>query len=292
MEIYGEADETVDFASLPAKLAQASIDIQGHVYVHAGEAAALHLFKVASGLDSMVLGETEITGQVKKAYADAQSSRLAGSTMHRLFQGALRTVKLIRTRTQIGRGSTSIGSVAVDLAEKILGERFAEKTVMIIGAGKMGEACVRHLTKSGAKAVIVANRTLENAQELANVVGGEAVNYMEDGLEAMKRADAVITSTGCPVAIIDQEDLEFVMNGRQERPLFLVDIAVPRDVAADAQKVPGVHLYDIEDLESMIRKNVLLREAELQVCQTIAAEQAADVFTKLTCGSMRQLCRC
>jgi glutamyl-tRNA reductase len=290
VELYGDADEPIDLASLPAALAQATLDVRPHVYVHTGKAAILHLFKVAAGLDSMVLGETEITGQVKKAYADAHAGQLTGPVTNRLFQGALRTAKLIRTQTQIGRGATSVGSVAVELAQKILGQQFGEKTVMIIGAGKMGEACVRHLAKSGTKTVIVANRTLENARALAASIGGEAVDYMERGLEAMRRADVVISSTGCPVNILDKEDLEFVMRGREERPLVLVDIAVPRDVSPAARDIPGVHLYNVDDLEGVVQENVRLRQAELETCERLAAEQAARVFAKVTSDNTRELC--
>ena len=150
-----------------------------HLYIKEGAEAIQHLFSVVSGLDSMVIGETEITGQVKKAYLAAQDARLTGRMTNRLFQTALQAAKEIRTHTNIGRGATSVGSVAVELAEHIFDHDLSDKTVMIIGAGKMGEACVRHLAKSGARTVLVANRSFERAVNLAAEFGGRAVRFDE-----------------------------------------------------------------------------------------------------------------
>ena len=203
------------------------MDVSPYIYLHTGEAAARHLFAVASGLDSMVLGETEITGQIKTAYETALAAKLTGRIINGLFQRAFQVVKAIRTKTLIGRGATSVGSVAVQLAEKIFSGDFKDKTVMIIGAGKMGEACIRHIAKNGVKSIIVANRSMESAEALAREFGGRAVNYMDDGLAAMVGADIVVSSTGCPETILDREDVEAVMRQRPNRPLFLIDIAVP-----------------------------------------------------------------
>ena len=144
-----------------------------------------------------------------------------------------------------------MGSVAVQLAEKIFGGDFCDKTVMIIGAGKMGEACIRHIAKNGVGSIIVANRSMESAEALAREFGGRAVNYMDEGLTAMVGADIVVSSTGCPATILDREDLEFVMRQRANRPLFLIDIAVPRDIDPAAREVDNVFLYDIDDLEQL-----------------------------------------
>ncbi len=150
-----------------------------------------------------------------------------------------------------GAGATSVGSVAVQLAEKIFAGDFHDKTVMIIGAGKMGEACIRHLVKKGVRSIIVANRTLAHAQELAQDFGGRAVNYMDDGLAVMREADIVVSSTGCPETILDRADVEAVMRQRPNRPLFLIDIAVPRDIAGEVQEVENVFLYNMDDLEQV-----------------------------------------
>ena len=229
----------------------------------------------------MVLGETEITGQIKTAYEAARAAKLTGRVINGLFQRAFQVVKAIRSTTLIGRGATSVGSVAVQLAEKIFGDDFHDKTVMIIGAGKMGEACVRHIGKKGVGSIIVANRSLEHAQDLARQFGGRAVNYMDDGLAAMQEADIVVSSTGCPETILDREDVEAVMRQRPNRPLFLIDIAVPRDIAAEVQSVENVFLYNMDHLEQLVRENVRLREKELGPCFEIIEEHAAELMAKL-----------
>jgi glutamyl-tRNA reductase len=287
VELYGVADRAVGLAGLLASLAPAEADVSPYVYVHTGEAAARHLFAVASGLDSMVLGETEITGQIKTAYEAARAAKLTGRVINGAFQRAFQVVKAIRTKTQIGRGATSVGSVAVQLAGKILGGDFHEKTVMIIGAGKMGEACVRHICKKGIRSIIVANRSLEHAGELAREFGGRAVNYMDDGLAAMCEADIVVSSTGCPETILDREDVEAVMRQRPNRPLFLIDIAVPRDIAAEVEQLENVFLYNIDHLEQLMRENARVRGQELARCHEIIEEHAAALMAKLNRASER-----
>ncbi|HWD18914.1 MAG TPA: glutamyl-tRNA reductase [Verrucomicrobiae bacterium] len=281
VELYGATDSPEGLEELLASLAPGEADIPTHAYHRTGAAAARHLFAVASGLESLALGETEITGQIKQAYESAVQAGLTGCVTHRLFQKAFQTVKAIRSQTHIGRGATSVGSVAVQLAEKIFGASFENKTVMIIGAGKMGEACVKHLAKKGAANLIVANRSLDHAQALAHEVGGRAVNYMDDGLTAMRESDIVISSTGCPTTILDREDVAAVMRYRPHRPLVLIDIAAPRDIAEDAQKVENVFLWNIDDLEVIARENLRLRQAELETCQTLIDQHATELMAKL-----------
>lgn len=281
IEIYGVAARPEMIQRLLGFLARENTDVSPYIYTHIGDAAARHLFSVASGLDSMVLGETEITGQIKNAYEVAQKAGLTGRVTNCLFQKALRAAKSIRTKTQIGRGATSVGSVAVQLAEKIFGPDFGDRTVMIIGAGKMGEACMRHLAKKGLRSIIVANRTLEHAEVLARELGGRAVNYMDDGLAVMREADIVISSTGCPETILDSEDAEAVMRYRPHRPLFLIDIAVPRDIDPAVQKIENVFLYNIDHLENLVQANVRLREQELVLCREIISEHVAEFMDKI-----------
>jgi len=281
VELYGVADQAAGLVELLASLARTKVDVAPYVYLHTEEAAARHLFSVASGLDSMVLGETEITGQIKTAYETALAAKLTGRVLNCAFQRAFQVVKAIRTKTLIGRGATSVGSVAVQLAEKIFGGDFRDKTVMIIGAGKMGEACIRHLAKNGIGSIVVANRTLQHAEELARQFGGRAVNYMDDGLAAMAGADIVVSSTGCPETILDREDVEAVMRQRPNRPLFLIDIAVPRDIDPAVQRVENVFLYDIDDLEKLVAENVKLREQEMAPCRNIIEKHTAELMAKL-----------
>ena len=279
MEIYGVTQQR-GIDSLLKCITRGNVELASHLFVHEGEDAARHLFSVAGGLDSMVIGETEITGQVKHAYQTAQQAGLTGRVTNCLFQKALQTAKEIRTCTQIQRGATSVRSVAVQLAEKIFGNQFSEKTVMIIGAGKMGEACIKHLAKKGARSIIVSNRSLERAQLLAGEFGGRAVRL--DNIKAeLVNADIVVSSTGSPQTILRRADVEEVMQTRRNRPLFFIDIAVPRDIDAEVALLENVYLYDIDDLQEIVRENARLREQELAQCENIISEKISEVFTKL-----------
>lgn len=282
VEIYGVTPwlSKAGVRRLFQELSGTEFDFSPYLYVKEQQEAVEHLFSVASGLDSMVLGETEITGQVKQAYQAAQQARLTGKCCNRLFQTALQVAKEIRTQTAIGRGSTSVGSVAVELAERIFDQDLSQKTVMIIGAGKMGEACVRHLAKKAARAVLVANRSFDRAVSLAAEFGGRAVRF-EEFLSAMSEADIVVSSTGCPDTILHREQVAALMPERRNRPLFLIDIAVPRDIDADVQQLPNVYLYNVDHLEAIVRENVRQREQELVLCRAILSERAAALITRL-----------
>ena len=282
VEIYGVTPElNGNVQRLFQELAGGTFDFSPYLYVKEGEAALSHLFSVTSGLDSMVLGETEITGQVKHAYLSAQEMKLTGRILNRVFQTALQVAKEIRTRTGIGRGATSVGSVAVELAERIFDRDLSEKVVMIIGAGKMGEACVRHLAKRGARTVLVSNRSFERAQNLAAEFGGRAVHF-DECRQALAIADIVVSSTGSPHTVLHRDDVASVLSARRNRPLLLVDIAVPRDIDPAVQQLNNVFLYDIDDLEAIVRENAKCREQELARCQAIIAARTAAVMARLT----------
>jgi glutamyl-tRNA reductase len=173
-----------------------------------------------------------------------------------------------------------VGGVAVELAERIF-KNLADKTVMIIGAGKMGEACVRHLNKKGARSVLVSNRSFERAEALAAEFGGRAIRF-DECLTAMENADIVVSSTGCPHTILHREDVARVMSARRNRPLVLIDIAVPRDIATDVQELRNVYLYDVDDLEVVVRENVRSREQELSRCEAIIGERTETVLAKVS----------
>lgn len=280
VEIYGVRNsEQGNLARLFQVLSGSDFDFSPFLYIKQGVEAVKHLFSVASGLDSMVIGETEITGQVKQAYQNAQQARLTGRVTNRWFQTALQVAKEIRTDTAIGRGATSVGSVAVELAERIFDRDLSGKTVMIIGAGKMGEACVKHLAKKAAQAVLVANRSYERAVGLAEEFNGRAVRF-EELLEAMKETDIVVSSTGCPHTILRAAELAPVMSARRNRPLFLIDIAVPRDIDADVEHLNNVYLYNVDHLEAIVRENVSLREKELSSAQEIIGERAQALMSR------------
>jgi glutamyl-tRNA reductase len=280
VEIYGVASKVNgNVHGLFRHLLPGDHDFEPYLYVHEGDQALRHLFSVAGGLDSMVLGETEITGQLKHAYQTAQTSKLTGRMLNRAFQTALQTAKEIRSTTQIGRGATSVGSIAVDLAGKIFGGDLSEKTVMIIGSGSMGEACVRHLSKKGARSVLVTNRSFDRAESLAREFGGQAIRF-DACLEAMVEADIVVSSTACPHTILTASQIERVMAARRNRPLFMIDIAVPRDIDADVQQLDNVYLYNIDHLSALVRENVRLREQELSRCHEIISKRTNEVIER------------
>ena len=284
VEIYAVTDAAWPNADeLFRLLAKDGADVSDSVYFKEGLEAIKHLFSVTSGLDSMVLGETEITGQIKQAYLAAQESKLTGKILNRVFQTAFQVAKEIRTETSIGRGATSVGSVAVELAERIFDQDFSDRTVMIVGAGKMGEACVRHLAKKGAKEVLVVNRSLAKAVDLANQIGGRPVPF-SDLFSAMAHADIVVSSTGARRVILDRASLVPVLARRGGRPLFLIDIAVPRDIAEDVQSLENVFLYNIDHLQSIVAENVKGREQELGVCLDIITTRAAATLARINPG--------
>jgi glutamyl-tRNA reductase len=246
--------------------------------------AARHLFRVASGLDSMVLGETEITGQVKTAYETARAAQLTGPTLNRAFQKAFQTAKEIRTQTTIGLGAASVGSVAVQLAERIFGHGLARQKVMIIGAGQMGETCVRHLAKKGTKSILVSNRSFERAVKLAREFGGEAVRF-EQCLQRMISADIVVAAAGCPNTLLRRVDVENLMRARKNQPLFLIDIAVPRNIDAAVQSLEGVYLYNIDALQALVNENVRFRQQDLAKCAPIIDARVSALMDKLDEGN-------
>jgi len=282
VEIYGTTASWVQgkMHRLFRQLCPSGIDLTPCIYVKEGVAAVEHLFSVTSGLDSMVIGETEITGQVKSAYKAAQQAGLTGRVLNRLFQTALQIGKEIRTQTAIGRGATSVGSVAVELAEKVFSGDLSDKTVMILGAGKMGEACVRHLTKRCARSVLVANRSPERAQLLAAEFGGRALPF-EERMNALAEADILVSSTGSPATVLHKDEIASILPLRRNRPLIMIDIAVPRDIAADVEQLDNVYLYNIDHLQTIVRENSRQREHELSKCNAIISRRAAALMLKI-----------
>lgn len=226
-------------------------EFDGHLYCYRAGAAANHLFAVASGLDSMILGEPDIQRQVKTALEAAQAARTAGTRLNRLFQEALVTGKRARTETGIARGTFSVGAAAVQLATQIFGETLSGNTVLVLGAGKMSEVTARHLQAAGAPAVLVANRTYEKAVALAEQFGGTARRF-DDLPQLLTTADIVVCSTAAPHPIITRALMQDVMRARRSRPLYLVDIAVPRDVEAGVGKLENAYLYNIDDLQELV----------------------------------------
>lgn len=235
-----------------------------------------HLFKVASGLDSMVLGETEILGQLKKAYELALEHRHSGSRLNKAFQRAFNVAKHIRTETNIQRGSVSVGSVAVELAEKIF-TSLSSRQVMVIGAGDTSEKTARALLSRGAHSIIVSNRSHERAEELAKQLSGRAVLF-DDWAKEFPQIDIVISSTSAPHYVIDRAKLAPLMKLRKNRPLLLIDIAVPRDIEPEVNFLENVFLYNIDDLQAIADDYLKQRKKEIARCEAIIREKAGALL--------------
>lgn len=230
-----------------------------------------HLFKVAAGLDSMVLGETEILGQLKKAYELALQHKHTGARLNRTFQRAFNVAKQIRSETNIQRGSVSVGSVAVELAEKIF-STLANRDVMVIGAGDTSEKTARALISRGARGIVVTNRSLERATALAAELGGRAVAF-DTWAEEFPHVDIVISSTSAPHYVLDAEKLEPFMKARRNRPLLLIDIAVPRDIDPAVNFMEDVFLYNIDDLQAIAADYLKQRQQEIARCEDIIRDR-------------------
>ena len=256
-------------------------------YRHENAECAQHLFRVASGLDSMVVGETEILGQAKKAYESARESGAAGPYLHRLFQRAFRVAKQVRTRTEITRGAVSVGSVAVDLAEKIFGD-LANCKVLVLGAGETSERTARALVSRGVTDLRVSNRSGERAENLAQLVAGRAIRF-EDWPEQCREIDILITSTSSQTPLLGHENLVPMLRDRIDRPLFIIDIAVPRDVDPNVNALDGVYLYDIDSLQSIAEQSLALRRQQIAAAEAIIAEHVAAFAESISRRLNRQL---
>jgi glutamyl-tRNA reductase len=244
----------------------------GHLTCTQDKETLLHLFRVASGVDSMVVGEQQILGQVREAYEVAVDCGAAGHVMAALFQRALHVGKRARWETEISRGAFSVGHCAVELAESVFGD-LSGRRVLILGAGEMAKVTAAHLAEKGARAVFVANRNHERAQQLAQQLGGEAIGYESLG-EFLKSVDILISSTSAPHHVLKREDMAAAMRARRAAPMLLIDIAVPRDIDPQVGKLDNVYLYDIDDLGAVVAADAAARQAEAQKVERIVQEEA------------------
>ncbi|HEX8280033.1 MAG TPA: glutamyl-tRNA reductase, partial [Chthoniobacterales bacterium] len=273
VEVYGAAEHPISNEAI-ARCLTATADCEeledsAPLYRYEAEQCVQHLFRVASGLDSMVVGETEVLGQAKQAYAMARESGGAGPLLHRLFQRAFRVAKQVRTHTDITRGAVSVGSVAVDLAGKIFGE-LSQRKVLVVGAGETSERTARALASRGVTDLRVTNRSPERAEALAAIVGGRAVPFQGWERECAE-VDILISSTAADEPLLTREKLAPILRDRWDRPLFIIDIAVPRDVAPDVNKMDGVYLYDIDALQSIAAQSLALRREQVAAGEQIIA---------------------
>ncbi|MEA2331329.1 MAG: glutamyl-tRNA reductase [Thermoleophilaceae bacterium] len=246
-------------------------ELVGSLYSLRGREAVEHLFAVTAGLDSMIVGEAEIQGQVKRAYEMALVEGVSGPVSNRLFRDALAAGKRVRTETGIARSNVSISTVAVQLAAEFLGD-LSERRVLVIGAGENAELTARALRDRGVETLFVANRRYDRALGLAQRFGGRAVGF-DDLPRELEAADIVVTSTGAPHQIVGREELEFVAASRMGRPLVLIDLAVPRDIEPSVRDCPGIALYDMDDLQQAVARNVDAREAEAEEAVALVREE-------------------
>ena len=248
-------------------------------YSHQNLDAARHLFNVTASLDSMVVGEPQILGQVKEAYAQSLAAGATGDILNRMFTKALSVGKRVRTETNIAAGAVSISYAAVELAKKIF-QSLADKTVAIVGAGEMSELTAQHLVKNNVSKVIVANRTYQRAVDIAKRFNGIPLEYDAD-LSFLVEADIVISSTDAPHYLIDRPSLAEIMKQRKHRYMFLIDIAVPRDIDPEVSKVDNAFLYNIDDLEMVVASNLKDRGQEAEIATQIVKEEVAKFHSRL-----------
>jgi glutamyl-tRNA reductase len=242
-----------------------------HLYEYRESEAVRHLFRVAASLDSMLVGEPQILGQVKEAYATARAVGAVHSQLDLLLTRAFTVAKRVRTETAVGSSAVSVASVAVELAKKIFGS-LQGRHVYLVGAGKMSELAARHLMAHGAASIFVANRTHERAAQLAGKFNGQVILF-EQLYETCDRADIVITSTGAPHAIFRREHGELFLSRRKNRPMFFIDIAVPRDVAPEMNDLDGIFVYDIDDLQQAVSSHVADRRREAERAEAIVQSE-------------------
>lgn len=276
-EIYGVSRQNTEESIRRAKEALGEIarlpveSFEDKLYVLRQPLSIEHLFSVASGLDSMVVGETEITGQVKDAYLEAHRVRQTGKVLNTLFQRSLKVAKNLRTRTEIGTRRVSVASVAVELAEKIY-ESLSGKTVLVLGTGEMAEGVVKAMTGRGAVPALVSDRHLDRAEDLAQRFGGMALGYSELDTR-IADIDILIASTRCPVPIITQSQVRRWTKARHGQPLFLIDIAMPRNIEASVDALENVYLYNLDDLQGIAEANLAFRQSQAEECRAIVREQ-------------------
>ena len=254
--------------------------LENHVYALHGEDAIRHVFRVASSLDSMVVGEPQILGQIKTSYGYAAEYKSSGIILNRFLHKAFSVAKRVRTETKIASSAVSVAFAAVELARKIFND-LSDKTVMLIGAGEMCELAAKHFLNNGVRGLMVTNRTFERAEKLAEEFDGKAVRF-DDLFEQLHKADIVLSSTGAPHTIIGAGDLEDVMRRRRQKPMFFIDIAIPRDIDPGVNDVDNVYLFTVDDLQEVVASNLQQRKEEASKAEAIVNEEIGQFFKWLS----------
>jgi glutamyl-tRNA reductase len=284
VELYGVADApgTARSAAFGRLCRHRGVDpatVEPLLYTHEEEDAVRHAFRVAASLDSMMIGEPQILGQVKDAFALAQACETVGPALHTLFTQAFAVAKRVRTETEIARHAVSVSFAAVELAKKIFAG-LTGRAVLLVGAGEMAELAAKHLVEQGAFPIYVVNRTWARAQELARALSGTAVAF-EDLTTALAAVDIVITSTGAPMPVVTRDAVARVMHERGARPLFFIDIAVPRDVEPGVEALEDVYCYDIDDLKQVVDANIRERLREAHRAEALVEREVAKFRARL-----------
>jgi len=262
-------------------------DVKKHLYDFSDEEAIQHIMRVASGLDSLVLGEPQILGQLKSALKTSSESKTAGTTLKRLIQHAFTTAKRVRTQTSIGSNPVSVAYAAVNLAKQIFSD-LEKKSALLIGAGETIELVGRHLKNSGIGNIVIANRSVENATRLADELGGLGVSLQEIS-DYLPEADIVISSTAAPVPVIGKGTVEWALKKRKHRPIFMVDIAVPRDIEEEVGKLDDIYLYTVDDLHSVIEENLKSRQEAAEQAEVMISEEVETFMGWLRAQDKMQL---
>jgi len=247
------------------------MEFEKNLYLLMGEEAVRHVFRVASSLDSMVVGEPQILGQIKSAYNMSVESKASGLILHKLLHQAFHVAKRVRTETKIGNNAVSVSFVAVELAKKIF-ENLSRKIVLLIGAGEMCELAARHLVSAGVEKVLVTNRTYDRAAALAQEFKGEPIPF-EEMNQGLMRADIVMSSTGSPEYLLRHDQIARVMKDRKQKPIFFIDIAVPRDIEPTVNDIENVYLYDLDDLQEVVNANIQDREKEARKADALVQDE-------------------
>lgn len=288
-EIYTKSEYSLDemTAWLSHQNNLSSKEIKKHLYDFSDDKAIQHIFRVASGLDSMVLGEPQILGQLKKSLKTSTECKTAGTTLKRLMQHAFSTAKQVRTQTSICSNPVSIAYAAVNLSKQIF-SNLNKKTALLIGAGETIELVGKHLKNADIGRIIIANRSVENAIKLAKEFGGTGVSLQEIG-DYLPEADIVISSTAAPMPVIGKGTVEWALKKRKRKPIFMVDIAVPRDIEAEVHELDDVYLYTVDDLQSAIDENLKFRQEAAEQAEIMVHEQVAEFMGWLRAQDQVQL---
>lgn len=256
-----------------------NLEVGQHLFVHEGRSAIRHLFRVAASLDSMVLGEPQILGQLKEAYQIAKDSGTVGTTLDTVLTSAFTAAKRVRNETEIGENAVSVSYAAVELAREIFGS-LARANVLLIGAGKMSELAARHLHGAGASHIYVTNRTYERAVEVAQMFKGWIIDY-STFRQSLPTADIVITSSGATGYVLTRGDIQTALRARRNKPMFLIDIAVPRNIEPSVNDLDGAFLYDIDDLQAVVARNLAGRQAAAERAEAIVEEEVSRLEERL-----------